>query len=201
MRPTSDTAEEAEVIIDLGRHNTRAAVVGGLVSLVVGLAAITGAVLPSQADHGAGGRAVAAIIGAAFLLLPVLVVRRWRVASRPRRLIIGRAGVRYRDPNGASLSVTWAELDAVALSRSARAPSQLVYTPVVRLDVTPREPAFRARNPGMEPLWRSEGQFGSYQVLLGAGRRLLGSVDGALATFGGTRYRGTVARIVHLRLR
>ncbi len=186
------------VIIDVGATSTRHLVVGSVVLGGLGTIAVVGGII---------GKTVAAtIIGAVFLLLGLLPVLIRKKAFRPRRLIIEAAGVRWDDPQGRPWAVGWTELAAVSISKHGKLE---VKTPglqdaivgaatdkltgenvLVRLDLYPSDPGFRARHRELEHLWELHDVKNGYRLPLGRNAKYIAPMAAGLARFAPHIYRG-----------
>ncbi|GAA2684463.1 MULTISPECIES: hypothetical protein [Actinosynnema] len=180
------------VVIDVGTRDTRKALIGGVVALVLGVMALVGAV-SAYGDGEFGGGTIALVIGVVFTGIGILPIITWKKLSRPRKLVFEAPGVRWDDPQGAAWAVGWVELGAVSVSRTKEpivSPSNLVRRTMVRLDLFPADPAgFAARHPQMARLALPDGR---YRLPLGDSAGLIPVMDGALRQAAGPRYRGVV---------
>ncbi|SDF99245.1 hypothetical protein SAMN05216553_104505 [Lentzea fradiae] len=184
------------VVVDLGKSTTRKVLLGGSVTVVLGVLALVGAVSAFTNGEPAGG-AIAAVIGVAFTGIGVLAAVRWKTISRPRKLVVEQQGIRLDDPEGAPWAVAWQDLGAVSISRTR----ERVVNPVnavarrtmVRVDLHPRDPQrFRAAHPEMEPLWELHRVVNGYRLPLGDSAGFIQPIDHGLRTFAPSLYRGVI---------
>lgn len=193
------------VVIDVGATATKQLIVGSIVlGAIGGIALVSG--LIGAVDGGSGGAIAAIAIGAVFLLLGLLPVMMRRKAFRPRKLIFEPAGVRWDDPQGQPWAVAWGELAAVSISKHSKlevkqeslndkivgaATDKLTGENVlVRLDLYPADPGFRARHPQMERLWEMHDVKNGYRLPLGRNAKYVQPIAHALASFAPQIYRG-----------
>lgn len=193
------------VVIDVGRTNSRKAVIGATVAGAIGLLALGSAIF-GAVDGGAGVAVVAAIFGLLFLILPVgLIVRRDKV-FRPQHLVFTPAGLRWHDPRGAPWMVPWSELAAVSISKHS--PRQVGPESIsdklvgaasdriagerahVRIDFYPADPGFAGRHPEIAHLWERQGVQNGYRLPLGSNARFIPVIAAAMGRFAPQVYRG-----------
>ena len=186
-------ADAEPVSIDLGAHATRTVALGGAVSGAVGLLALVAA-STGQVIGGAGATAAAGVIGGIFLLFALVVLFSWRTLSRPRRLVFSADGIRMDDPQGRPWSVAWDELAGLAISRTAqrrvKPADHVVRRILVRLDMFPADPGFRARHPEMEPLWELHRVRNGYRLPFGSAPEFLPRIDDAIRRHRSDIYQG-----------
>jgi hypothetical protein len=193
------------VVLDVGATMKKQSLTGAIVALVVGLVAI-GAGAFGAVDGGAGVTIVAIAIGAVFVLIGLLPLMMRKKINRPRRLVFEQAGVRWDDPQGVPWAVGWNELVAVSISKHAplevkrpslgekladAAKEKMIGEHVmVRLDLYPADPGFRARHPQMEPLWEMHDVKNGYRLPLGRNPQFVQPMSSALARFAPNIYKG-----------
>ena len=149
------------------------------------------------ADGEPVGGIIAGVIGIVFTGIGVLAVVKWKVVSRPRKLIIEQQGIRLDDPQGMPWAVGWQELGAVSISRTQERAVQLadalVRRTMVRVDLHPRDPQrFRPAHPTMEPLWEFHRVQNGYRLPLGDSAGFIAPIDHGLRTFAPQIYRGVI---------
>ncbi|MCK2215546.1 hypothetical protein MF672_017390 [Actinomadura sp. ATCC 31491] len=159
------------VVIDVGGDTKVRLIAGGAVAAALGLVTLV-SVAAGQVTGGGGVTVAAAVLGLGFLAIGLLPVLTWRRTARPRRLILDAHGVRWDDPRGRPWAVGWAELSGVGLSRTRQRAvtlaDHLVRRTMVRLDLFPADPGFRARHPEMEHLWEFHTVRNGYRLPLGS---------------------------------
>ena len=187
---TSDTAPQPQrsphtepVVVEIGAHATRTVAIGGAISGGLGLIAVFSA-FTGQVIGGTGATIAAVIIGGIFLLIGLVVLFSWRTLSRPRRLVFDHDGIRMDDPRGQPWSIAWDELAAVAISRTAQRrvkPADVVVRRIlVRLDMFPADPGFRAAHPEMEHLWELHRVRNGYRLPFGSAPQFIPPIDEAI---------------------
>ncbi|ONI83385.1 hypothetical protein ALI22I_33225 [Saccharothrix sp. ALI-22-I] len=181
----------APVVVDIGTRDTRRVVIGGVVSGVLGVLALVGAVSAYSDGEGVGGT-IALVIGLGLTGIAVGAVVNWKRISRPRKLVFEGPGVRWDDPAGAPWAVAWQELGAVRISRTrervVNPADAIVRRTMVRLDLLPADQqAFRARHADMAHLVREDG---AYRLPLGDAAALIPVVERAVMAFAPQLYRG-----------
>jgi hypothetical protein len=183
------------VVVEVGKGNwvkiiLMLVVCGGIGGVSV-VSAFVGAV-----DGGVVGRIVGGTLGAVFLLLGVLPLALHRRLTRPRRLVIEPAGVRWDDPRGAPWRMAWQEMAAVSVSTAAKVSGVGTgfssRTTLVRLDLVPRDAEVFARHPEMRHLWEASGGRQAYRLPLGPHGSFVGPIDAGLRTFAPGLYRGVI---------
>jgi hypothetical protein len=182
------------VVIDIGRRDTRRALIAGPIIGVLGVVALVGAI-SAYADGEPVGGTIALVIGVVFTGIALLVAVAWKSLSRPRALVFEAQGVRWDDPQGSPWAVAWSELGAVSVSRTRQRAfvlaSYLTRKTMVRLDLFPSDPVgFRARNPNMERLWEFHTVRNGYRLPLGDGAKLIPVIEQGMRQFAPHLYRG-----------
>jgi hypothetical protein len=200
-------------VVDVGEVNGRKAIIGAIVSGVVGLVAIV-AGLAGAVDGGAGVAIVVTVVGVLFLIPVVLVIAGRNKVFRPRRLVFEPAGIRWDDPAGAPWAIPWRELAAVSVNKhSARefgpesvsdkivgAATEKIAgeRALVRLDLHPADPTFAGRHPELAHLWQPQG---GYRLPLGGDVTFIPAIAQAMARFAPGIYRGVNATAGFMGLR
>ncbi|WP_306371977.1 hypothetical protein [Nocardia sp. CC216A] len=177
------------IVIDIARGTKGRALAGILVAGGFGLVAV----ISASTGGVSGGRVAevfALIIGAVLLLIAVVGVLGWRLLTRPRQLILDRNGIRWHDPQGAPWAVAWAELSAIAVSRTVNRRPTPRRIAMVRLDLFPADPEFRNRHPEMNHLWEFHKIRDGYRLPFGSADELVAPLDAALRHCAGPRYLG-----------
>ncbi|XRQ12516.1 hypothetical protein ACN3XK_16960 [Actinomadura welshii] len=174
------------VTVDVGAAQTRQIVVGATVAGALGVLALA-SVVTGNVEGGTGARVAAFVIGLVFALIGVLPLLMWRIAFRPRRLVLDADGVRWEDPEGSPWAVRWPELGRVTLSYPAPDYDSPRVSSAVNLDLRPAEPGFRDAHPEMGHLI-VRGVDG-YRVPFGHAHSVIGPLDGALRSFAPAIYR------------
>lgn len=182
------------VVVDVGAGSGVKAVAGGVVAGGIGVLSLVAA-LTGDVEGGAGVAIAVGVIGAVFLLIGLLPVFTWRRITRPRKLVIEERGIRWDDPRGASWAVAWQELSAVAISRTVQRRVKLEdhllpRKVLVRLDLFPADPGFRARHPEMEPMWEFHRVKNGYRLPLGSTPKHIEPIDRGIRAHGPDRYLG-----------
>jgi hypothetical protein len=188
-------------VIDVGKSSGRKLVIGSIVAGALGLisicAGLTGAV------EGGPGTAIATIaIGSVCLLIGLLPVFFYKMAFRPRRLVIEQQGIRWDDPRGKPWAVQWRELAAVSISKhgalqvgpesvSDKVSGAIVdrvtgERVMVRLDLFPADPGFHQRHPEMAHLWAQD----RYRLPFGQSPGLIPQIEAPMRHFQPMLYRG-----------
>jgi hypothetical protein len=196
------------VVIDVGTTDGRKAIIGAVVSGIIGLVAII-ASLTGGVDGGGGGAvAIGLVFGVLFLLLPILLIAKARKVFRPRKLVFEPAGIRWDDPQGAPWAVPWSELAAVSISKhsamevdhslqnkivSGATDKVLGERAHVRLDLYPADPTFPGRHPEMAHLWERQGVQGGYRLPLGSNVKFIQLIAQAMGRFAPQIFRGVNA--------
>jgi hypothetical protein len=187
--PGVKSAAPDHVDITLLRWTSKVGIVlATLLMLAFGALAFYG--IASGQTHGAGETVIAALIGAMFGGFGVAVKINYPAVMSRHVLHVDHTGVRYDVGRGGvkPFTVRWDELSAAAVS-TAEHQSRTNGTTVVRLDLTPADPAgFPARHPEMDGIRHGTG----YRLPLGPNRYLIRPVSEALRTFAGDRDRGVV---------
>jgi hypothetical protein len=191
------------VVIDVGATASRQAVIGAVVSGVIGLIAIVAGLGGDD-----GGGAVAVVIGVVFLLPTLLVVGMSKQLFRPRKLVFEPQGVRWDDPQGKPWAVAWHDLAVVAISKhsamktpqtlndklvEAATDKMLGERAHVRLDLYPVHPGFAQHQPNMAHLWERQGVKHGYRLPLGSNVKYIPIIDQAMRMFAPQVYRGVQA--------
>ncbi|MFC4535225.1 hypothetical protein [Sphaerisporangium dianthi] len=169
------------VVVDVGAGSKGKAVAAALVAGTLGVISLFSA-LTGQVEGGPATAFVAGVLGVVFIAAGLLPLVAWRTITRPRKLVIEQLGIRWDDPRGTSWAVAWAELSGVAVSRTVQRRFKLddYLLPrkvMVRVDLFPADPGFRARHPEMEPLWELHRVQNGYRLPLGSGRRHIEPID------------------------
>ncbi|TDC66724.1 hypothetical protein E1200_16230 [Actinomadura sp. GC306] len=190
------------VTVDVGNVHARQMVVGGTVAGAFGLIALAAAVT-GNVDGGTGVRITAFALGLLFTLIGVLPLLMWRVAFRPRRLVLDVEGLRWEDPRGIPWAVGWAELSRVTFSFPKPDTGRPGIPPPVELVLRPAEASFRDAHPEMAHLAvetsREPGVV--YRLPLGHAQSAVGPIDEALTAFASGLYRRRGVRSVRRRVR
>ncbi|MBT2234542.1 hypothetical protein [Nonomuraea sp. NEAU-A123] len=181
------------VVIDVGTDATVKALIGGSVAGVIGLFAIVSA-LTGQVTGGGGSTVVAGLFGLLFLAIGALPIITWRKLSRPRKLVFDGYGVRWDDPQGKPWSAPWAELAGVGISRTQQRRVKLadyvMRKVMVRLDLFPADPGFRARHPELEHLWEFHTVKNGYRLPLGSNPKYIPVIEQAMRQYRPAAYLG-----------
>ncbi len=186
----------APVVIDLGKSDTRKALIGGSLAGGLGILALIGAVTAFVDGEPVGG-SIAGVIGLAFTFIGVMALVKFKTISRPRKLVVEQQGIRLDDPQGAPWAVAWQDLGAISISRTRERAVELadalVRRTLVRVDLHPLDPArFRPAHPTMEPLWEFHRVQNGYRLPLGDSAPMIAPLDHALRTFAPQIYRGVI---------
>ncbi|WP_248960718.1 hypothetical protein [Sphaerisporangium perillae] len=173
-------------MVDVGAGSKGKAVAGGVVAGALGLISVFSA-LTGQVEGGGATAAVVGVLGVVFIAIALLPVLTWRKITRPRKLVIEQPGIRWDDPAGRSWAVAWSELAAVAVSRTVqrrfRLDDYLMPRKVMlRLDLFPADPGFRARHPEMEHLWEFHRVVNGYRLPLGSVRKHIEPIEQGMRT-------------------
>jgi hypothetical protein len=189
--PQHPSAEAPPVVVDIGATAKRTVAVGGAVSGGLGALAIYSA-LTGQVSGGAGATVAAGVIGGVLVLLALVVVVSWRKLTRPRQLVFDQDGIRMNDPSGKPWAVAWHELRAVAISRTVQRKVKVtdVRRILVRLDMFPADPGFRARRPEMEHLWELHRVRNGYRLPFGSSPQFIPLIDEAMRRYRPDVYQG-----------
>lgn len=191
--PSRHSSAPPPVVIDVGRDAKVKALIGGSVSGLIGVLT-TFWLLTGQVSGGTGSMVIAALLCLLFLGIGLLPIITWRRLSRPRRLVIDGYGVRWDDPQGKPWAVAWAELAGVGISRTRQRRVQLAdfvtRRTMVRLDLFPADPGFRARHPEMAHLWEFHTVKNGYRLPLGSSPRYIPVVEEAMRRFRPAAYLG-----------
>ncbi|GAB3407970.1 hypothetical protein GCM10027569_20590 [Flindersiella endophytica] len=182
------------VMIDLAEgqatKSIAVAAICGVIGIVSVLAALLGAV-----SGGIGGRIVVIVLGLFFLGIAVLVLSKYKMITRPRKLLIEPGGIRWEDPKGAPWAVPWNELAGVAISTATKiSRGQAITTTrtLVRVDLFPADQGFQSRHPQLANLWEHSGAKGCYRMPLGAKGDSITAIDNGLRMYAKSLYRGVV---------
>jgi hypothetical protein len=178
------------VVIDVGGDAKVRALIGGSVAGVIGIMTLywtfTGQVT--------GSAVPGAVFGLIFLSIGLLPLIAWRKLNRPRRLVFDAYGVRWDDPQGKPWAVAWPELSGVGISRTKQRRVQLadyiMRKIMVRLDLFPGDPGFRARHPDMEHLWEFHTVKHGYRLPLGSNPKYIPVIEQAMRQFRPAAYLG-----------
>ncbi|MFI7642604.1 hypothetical protein [Nonomuraea sp. NPDC049400] len=180
-------------MIDVGGDAKVRALIGGSVAGVIGLIAIF-SVLTGQTTGGSGSAVVVLVLGLIFLFIGLLPIIAWRKVSRPRRLVFDGFGVRWDDPQGKPWAAPWNELSGVGISRTqqrrVKLADYLIRRTMVRLDLFPADPGFRARHPDMEHLWEFHTVKNGYRLPLGSNPRYIPVIEHAMRQYRPAVYLG-----------
>ncbi|MFG1960226.1 hypothetical protein [Nonomuraea sp. NPDC049028] len=181
------------VVIDVGGDAKTKALIGGSVAGVIGLITIVSS-LTGQVRGGAGTTVVAVLFGLLFLAIGALPIITWRKLSRPRRLVFDGYGVRWDDPQGRPWSAPWAELSGVGISRTqqrrVKLADYIMRKVMVRLDLFPADPGFRARHPELEHLWEFHTVKNGYRLPLGSNPKYIPVIERAMRQYRPAAYLG-----------
>lgn len=181
------------VVIDVGARSRRRVLIGSLVAGALGITALVGAVSAFTAGETAGG-VMGSLVGSLLSGVALLGALNWKRVTRPRLLVFDAAGVRWDDPRGTPWVVAWQELGAVSISRTRERAVTLadavVRKTLVRLDLFPADPHFRARHPEMEHMWEFHRVRQGYRLPLGDSADLIPVVERAMTSFAPQLYRG-----------
>jgi hypothetical protein len=185
--------EAQPVVVHVGATVKRTAAIGGAVCGGLGLLTVVAA-LAGQISGGTGATVLAMIIGGVFLVLGLMVPLSWRMLSRPRRLVFDQDGIRMDEPHGKPWAVAWHELAAIAISRTKQRRITLtdfvVRRILVRLDLFPADPSFRARHPEMEHLWELHRVKNGYRLPFGSAPQFIPLIDEAMRRYRPDIYQG-----------
>jgi hypothetical protein len=134
----------------------------------------------------------AGVIGGILLLLGLVVVSSWQKLTRPRRLVFDQDGIRMDDPGGKPWFVAWHELGAVAISRTVQTKVKAtdMRRTLVRLDMFPADPGFRARHPEMEHLWELHRVRSGCRLPFGSSPQFIPLIDEAMRRYRPDVYQG-----------
>jgi hypothetical protein len=181
------------VVIDVGRDAKVKALIGGSVAGVIGVMTLYWAAT-GQVTGGADGAPAGVVFGLIFLAIGLLPIVAWRRLSRPRRLVFDGFGVRWDDPRGKPWAVAWGELSGVGISRTKQVRTQpadyILRRIMVRLDLFPADPGFRARHPDMEHLWEFHTVKNGYRLPLGSNPKYIPVIEQAMRQFRRAAYLG-----------
>jgi hypothetical protein len=179
------------VVFDLGaggwlRILLAVALCGGLG--VIGIvSAFTGGV-----RGGAGVRIGVIVLSLIFLGIALAFLAMSAVLTRPRKLIVEPAGLRWDDPRGKPWFAPWSELAGVSISTVTTFNQNFVRRSLVRVDLFPGDAGFQSRHPGLSHLWEALGAKESYRLPLGGHESYLSDLDHALQLHAQTKYRGVI---------
>ncbi|MEV1176702.1 hypothetical protein [Nonomuraea sp. NPDC049784] len=180
------------VVIDVGGDAKVKALIGGSVAGVIGLISI----FSSFTGHTTGSRTgvVELTFGLIFLFIGLLPIIAWRKIGRPRRLVFDGFGVRWDDPQGTPWAAPWNELSGVGISRTqqrrVKPAEYLIRRTMVRLDLFPADPGFRARHPDMEHLWEFHTVKNGYRLPLGSNPKYIPVIEHAMREYRPAIYLG-----------
>jgi hypothetical protein len=180
------------VVIDVGGDAKVKALIGGSVAGVIGLISI----FSSFTGHTTGSRTgvVELTFGLIFLFIGLLPIIAWRKVGRPRRLVFDGFGVRWDDPQGTPWAAPWNELSGVGISRTqqrrVKPADYLIRRTMVRLDLFPADPGFRARHPDMEHLWEFHTVKNGYRLPLGSNPKYIPVIEHAMRQYRPAIYLG-----------
>lgn len=179
------------VVVDLNPARAKAALVfGTLLLLVLGGAALYGAIVGDVSPPTTGTRVAAGVIGGLFFLFGLMMAATLRTTTRDRSLVVEPAGIRYVDPRGRHWAAGWNELAAVELVTMQKA-SRVRTSTASRLILIPSDPGFGARHPSMSTF---AGHWGAPPEGFGMPLGTIGGVpaqlDEGLRRYAGPRYRG-----------
>ncbi|OLT12850.1 hypothetical protein BJF79_21385 [Actinomadura sp. CNU-125] len=174
--------------VDVANAQTRQIVVGAAVAGFFGVVAIAAAIT-GDVTGGTGARVAAFVLGTVFTLIGVLPLLMWRIAFRPRRLVLDADGLRWDDPRGRPWAVRWTELSGVEIVAPEPDTGAPRVSPSVHLVLTPASPGFRDAHPEMEHLARRAGPGVVYRLPFGHARRVVGPIDEGLTSFASGLYR------------
>jgi hypothetical protein len=181
------------VVVDIGARSRRRVLIGSLVAGALGITALFGAVSAFTGGETAGG-VIASLVGSLLSGVALLGALSWKRVTRPRLLVFDAAGIRWDDPLGTPWAVAWQELGAVSISRTRERAVKLadavVRKTLVRLDLFPADPRFRARHPEMEHMWEFHRVREGYRLPLGDSADLIPVVERAMTRFAPQVYRG-----------
>jgi hypothetical protein len=182
------------VMIDLAEgtatKSIAVAAICGVIGLVSIIAALVGAV-----SGGMGGRIFIVVLGLVFLGIAALVLSKYKMITRPRKLLIEPGGIRWEDPKGAPWAVPWHDLAGVAISTATKiSRGQAITTTrtLVRIDLFPADQGFQSRHPQLANLWEHSGAKGCYRMPLGAKGDSITAIDNGLRMYAKSLYRGVV---------
>ncbi|MBB5780479.1 hypothetical protein [Nonomuraea jabiensis] len=181
------------VVIDVGGDAKVKALIGGSVAGAIGLMAVFSA-LTGQTTGGAGSAVAVLVLGLIFLFIGLLPIITWRKLSRPRKLVFDVYGVRWDDPQGRPWAAPWAELSGVGISRTqqrrVKLADYIMRKTMVRLDLFPADPGFRARHPDMEHLWEFHTVKNGYRLPLGSNPKYIPVIEHAMRQYRPAVYLG-----------
>jgi hypothetical protein len=181
------------VVIDVGGDAKVKALIGGSVAGAIGLMAVFSA-LTGQTTGGAGSAVAVLVLGLIFLFIGLLPIITWRKLSRPRKLVFDVHGVRWDDPQGRPWAAPWAELSGVGISRTqqrrVKLADYIMRKTMVRLDLFPADPGFRARHPDMEHLWEFHTVKNGYRLPLGSNPKYIPVIEHAMRQYRPAIYLG-----------
>ncbi|GAB3415974.1 hypothetical protein [Flindersiella endophytica] len=142
-----------------------------------------------------GGTAVrigVIVLSLIFLATALVFLALSPVLTRPRKLVVEPAGLRWIDPRGKPWNVPWSELAGVSISTFSKLNHTFVRTTSVRVDLFPGDADFQARHPELAHLWEALGAEQSYRLPLSGHERRLGELAHALQVHARTKYRGVI---------
>ncbi|MFI7707876.1 hypothetical protein [Nonomuraea sp. NPDC049480] len=192
-QPQFNAPHPPPVVIDVGGDAKVKALIGGSVAGVIGVMTLYWSIT-GQVTGGSGGSVVGVVFALVFLSIGLLPIIAWRRLNRPRRLVFDAFGVRWDDPQGKPWAVPWAELSGVGISRTKQRrvqPADYILRKImVRLDLFPADPGFRARHPGMEHLWEFHTVKNGYRLPLGSNPKYIPVIEEAMGRFRPAAYLG-----------
>ncbi|WP_188195334.1 hypothetical protein [Nonomuraea sp. SYSU D8015] len=192
-QPQFNAPTPPPVVIDVGRDAKVKALIGGSVAGVIGIMTLYWS-FTGQVTGGSDGMVPGVVFGLIFLSIGLLPVIAWRKLNRPRHLVFDAFGVRWDDPRGKPWAVAWAELSGVGISRTKQRRVQLadyiMRRIMVRLDLFPADPGFRARHPDMEHLWEFHTVKNGYRLPLGSNPKYIPVIEQAMRRFRPQAYLG-----------
>lgn len=192
-QPQFNAPHPPPVVIDVGGDAKVKALIGGSVAGVIGVMTLYWSIT-GQVTGGSGGSVAGAVFALVFLSIGLLPIIAWRRLNRPRRLVFDAFGVRWDDPQGKPWAVSWAELSGVGISRTKQRrvqPADYILRKImVRLDLFPADPGFRARHPDMEHLWEFHTVKNGYRLPLGSNPKYIPVIEEAMGRFRPAAYLG-----------
>lgn len=196
------------IVIDVAKADGKKAVIGAIVTGILGIAATVGGV--STIAGGDVGVGIAVLVfGGLFLALTLSIIIRRDKVFRERKLVFEPAGIRWDDPKGAPWAIPWSELAHVSINKhsprqfgseslqdklvDAASDKLMGERAHVRLDLYPVDPNYAGRHPELAHLWELQGVQGGYRFPMGNNVAFIQTIAQAMARFAPHLYRGVNA--------